>query len=379
MHPYRDGDQHYVYEFQINWKLSCEGEVSMRLEQMSGYFFPTLAVWPKPWYEAGLWQMYDLKLREDGSLGWYKSYLENSVGHAKADVYESYDDAKIVAEKRNNELKDTLDKLDVVPSKKASLSLKVDKAVTGQSRLFGEEQLMLLEGIRRHAKSPRPLESDIVLPEKCESLLEPLMEVLQQTPYVNFVRLRRFGVSLLREGNHDWSTRAKHTQLTAKYFYREKIAAAYGLNGAEHWGETKAKIREILLPRANQLLQLASVKRMLSEAELRGKKVVVASGFVFWFEDKDSVGWIVKEASYSKVDTSGNTLWKEGTILSTNHGRIVVLPYVKESGEFVQGHTKNAPHDGKAKLRHPKEFVELPFEVLEDDLMIGLFGDLKYE
>ncbi|MEZ8512800.1 hypothetical protein AB6D22_18305 [Vibrio splendidus] len=351
----------------------------MRLEQVSGYSFPTLAVWPKPWYESGLWQMHDFKLHEDGSLEWYKSYVDTASGHAKADVYDSYEDAKEVAVKRNHELISALDKLDVPASQKASLLLKVDKAVTRQSRLFGEEQLMLLEGIRRHSESPRPQENDIVLPEKCVSLLKPLMDVLQETPYVKLVRLKSFGVSLLRQGDHDWSTRAKHTKLTAKFFYREKIAAAYGLDGAAHWGQTKAKIREILLPRANQLLQLASVKRMLSEAELRGKKVVVTSGFVFWFEDKDSVGWVVKEASYSQAEKSGNTLWKEGTILSSNHGRIVVLPYVKENGEYVQGHTKNAPHDGKAKPRHPKEYVELPYEVLEDDLMIGLFGDLKYE
>ncbi|MEZ8260330.1 hypothetical protein AB6C49_23600 [Vibrio cyclitrophicus] len=283
----------------------------MRLEQMSGYSFPTLAVWPKPWYESGLWQMHDFKLHEDGSLEWYKSYVETASGHAKADVYDSYEDAKEVAVKRNHELISALDKLDVPASQKASLLLKVDKAVTRQSRLFGEEQLMLLEGIRRHSESPRPQENDIVLPEKCVSLLKPLMDVLQETPYVKLVRLKSFGVSLLRQGDHDWSTRAKHTKLTAKFFYREKIAAAYGLDGAAHWGQTKAKIREILLPRANQLLQLASVKRMLSEAELRGKKVVVTSGFVFWFEDKDSVGWVVKEASYSQAEKSGNTLWKE--------------------------------------------------------------------
>ncbi|MBU2894583.1 hypothetical protein KO495_14830 [Colwellia sp. D2M02] len=81
----------------------------------------------------------------------------------------------------------------------------------------------------------------------------------------------------------------------------------------------------------------------------------------------------------SEAEKSGNTLWRRGTILSKNHGRIVVLPYEKENGEFVQGHTKNAPHDGKAKPRHPKEYVNLPYEVLEDDLMIGLFGELKYE
>ena len=39
------------------------------------------------------------------------------------------------------------------------------------------------------------------------------------------------------------------------------------------------------------------------------------------------------------------------------------FPYIKVNGEKVQGHTKNAPHDGKAKPRHPSEYVELPFLV----------------
>ena len=351
----------------------------MRLEQMHGYALPTLATWPQPWVESCLWQMYELKLCKDNSLKWYRGYIELETNRVKADIYESYELAVEAAVERNNELSEKITNLTLPISEKQSLLLKVEKIVTRQSRLIGEEQLMLSEGIRRHQKTPRPSANSIVLPNDCGSLLEPLMAILQETPYITFVRLNRYGTSLLREKEHDWSTRAKHTQQTAKYFYREKIAAAFGLNGAEHWGKTKSKIREMLLPRANQLLQLASVKRMLAEAEQQGKKVVVASGFVFWFEENDNVGWIVKEVSYSEAEKYGNTLWKKGTILSKNHGRIVVLPYIKENGEFVQGHTKNAPHDGKAKPRHPKECVELPYEVLEDDLMIGLFGELKYE
>lgn len=351
----------------------------MLSEQIPGYSLQTLAAWPQPWYENLLWQMYELKRCEDGSLRWYLGWIESVTKHVKADVYKTYELAVDAAIQRNNELSEKLTNLNLPVTEKESLLLKVEKEVTRKSRLFSEEQLMLSEGIRRHQKSPRPSANDIVLSDNCENLREPLMEILRETPYINFVRLQRYGTSLLREKEHDWSTRAKHTKQTAKYFYREKIAAAFGFSGFEHWGKTKSKIREILLPRANQLLQLASVKRMLAEAEQQGKKVVVVSGFVFWFEENDHVGWIVKEVSYSEAEKSGNTLWKRGTILSKNHGRIVVLPYIKENGEFVQGHTKNAPHDGKAKPRHPKDYVKLPYEVLEDDQMIGLFGELKYE
>lgn len=354
-------------------------ESFMRIEQMPGYSLPTLAVWPQPWYEGCLWQMYELKLRKDGSLHWYIGFYEFDTNHVKADVYDTYESAVQIAKKRNLELNITFNQLELAKHERESLQLKIEKEVTRQSRLFGEEQLMLSEGLSRHKETPRPRAEDLILPSNNENIRSSLTEILNETPYVNFVRLKRYGISLLKEGHNDWTTRAKHTKQTAKYFYREKIAAAFGLNGAEHWGKTKSKIREILLPRANQLLQLASVKRMLAEAEILGKKVVVASGFVFWFEENNNVGWVVKEVSYTSAEKSGNTLWKKGTILSKNHGRIVVLPYIKENGELVQGHTKNAPHDGIAKPRHPKEYVELPYEVLDDDLMLGLFGELKYE
>lgn len=72
-------------------------------------------------------------------------------------------------------------------------------------------------------------------------------------------------------------------------------------------------------------------------------------------------------------------MWKEGTIRSTNHGRLVILPYIKESGEQVRGHTRNGPNDGRAKPRHPDHYVDIPFAQLDGDLMIGLFGELPYE
>lgn len=351
----------------------------MWLEQIPGYSLPTLAVWPQPWYEACMWQMYDLKCHKDGSLKWYKSFIELESKHLRADVYDSYESAIIAAVKINAELSMTFAKLDLSISEKESLELKINKEITKQSRLLGEEQLMLSEAIRRHQKVPRPSIDDIVLPKNCDNIIDSLLEVLNETPYVNFIRLKKYGISVLRKGGNDWSIIAKHTKQTAKYFYREKIAAGFGLNGFTHWGNTKSNIRKILLPRANQLLQLASMKRILDDAERQGKKVIVLSGFVFWFEEDGNVGWVVKEVSYSDAEKSGNTLWESGKILSKNHGRIVVLPYVKENGDFVQGHTKNAPHDGKAKPRHSKEYLELPYEILDDDLMIGLFGELKYE
>jgi hypothetical protein len=135
----------------------------------------------------------------------------------------------------------------------------------------------------------------------------------------------------------------------------------------------------MLLPRANELLQLASVKRILADALTQGLRIVVLGGFVFWYEDRGAMGWTIKSVASESAGGNGETIWYEGTILSRNHGRIVVLPYIKENGERVQGHTKNAAADGKALPRHRDEFLELPFRVLEGDLMCGLFGELHYD
>ncbi|UQV18974.1 hypothetical protein MU852_03655 [Brevundimonas albigilva] len=117
---------------------------------------------------------------------------------------------------------------------------------------------------------------------------------------------------------------------------------------------------------------------MLAEALARGERMLVSNGIVFWYEPDGQLGWMVKSTTSDKGE-DGATLWREGTILSTNHGRLVVLPYIKENGEFVRGHTKNGPGDGRAKPRHPDHYVEIPFRELKGDLMIGLFGELPYE
>jgi len=101
---------------------------------------------------------------------------------------------------------------------------------------------------------------------------------------------------------------------------------------------------------------------MLADARMRGQRVLVCAGFVFWYEDDGVVPrWVVKSTGGESSSEEGNTLWHEGTILSKNHGRIVVLPYIKENGEKVQGHKRNAPHDGKALPLNPDQYVYLPF------------------
>lgn len=353
----------------------------MRLEKLPGFGLIELAIWPQPFYESGSWVMFSLKLRPDNTLHWYRRFVEKQErgNHAFAEIYKDYSEATEVALQLNKKLKGNINQIPATDLVKSSLCLKAEKALTAKMRLMNEEQLMLEVAIKKHANNTKGISGAIVLESGLEKLRDVLSDILYEMPYLKFVYIRQYGISLSCNENNIWSRANIPVNKAAKIFYQERIARGYGLSGFSHWGKTKSTIRSMLLPRANQLLQLASVKRMLAEAKMKGQKVLLVDGFIFWYEEHNQIGWVVKEANDSGATSKGNTLWKEGTILSKNHGRIVVLPYIKENGEFVQGHTKNAPHDGKALPRHQEEYVELPFEVLEGDFMRGLFGELVYE
>ena len=241
---------------------------------------------------------------------------------------------------------------------------------------------MLAEALRRHADDERPDAEVLKLDPAAEAYRHDLAEQLAIMPYLHVARVGRSNsrwahLLLYRNADSVWSKPYHAGEKAAQVAERAKIANGFGFGAGQHWGIAKAKIRQMLLPRANQLLQLASVKRLLAEALARGERMIVSNGIVFWWED-GTVGWQVKQTASSR-ESEGETIWKEGTILSTNHGRLVVLPYIKENGEHVRGHTKNGPNDGRALPRHPEEYVEIPFSQYDGDLMIGLFGELPYE
>lgn len=323
--------------------------------------------------------MWALKLKPDGVLKWMRHYIE-SDGHVKAQIYKTFKEANSVANEFNKAIRERVSSLGLSDELRLSISLQAEKSVTAEERLAQEEQLMLAEANRRSLSFPKPDIHDLILPAKDgEKYRNDLYQSLCESPKIQIVQLSNHRVSLRRKGEFDWSTVITTNAKTGQYCFRERIASAFDMSGVEHWGETKAKIRDLLLPRANKLLQIASVQRMLDEALARGQHVLVVGSFVFWYEQGKEVGWTVKSLGGNSVAKDGETLWKEGKIVSKNHGRIVVLPYIKENGELVQGHTKNSPKDGKALPRHPDYFLELPFEVLDGDLMIGLFGELPYE
>lgn len=354
----------------------------MHISKMPGFLEPTIAVSPFPWYENhGYWMLYALKIQPDSSLKWKRHFIDDGRGHAKAEVYRSYEESRAAACSFNVAAEERINAIVFGEETRASMLLKAEKEITAQQRLRNEEQLMLAEGLRRSRLQPRPANNSLIIPDWSaeEELREALYQLLLETPNLRIAQLKDQRVTLVRKGEVDWSRVVGTNKATGIKYFRDRIASGFGLSGLTHWGKTKSEIRTLLLPRANELLQRASVKKILAEALAQGLRIVVLGGFVFWYETSGTVGWCVKSVAGSSSEEEADTLWLEGTIVSKNHGRIVVLPYIKENGDLVQGHTKNAAHDGRALPRHPDEYLELPFKVLEGDLMQGLFGELIYD
>jgi hypothetical protein len=337
-----------------------------------------LAIWPVPDRSYDRWWMQELIEQTDGSVKWRDRRIPTESGHVRMDVHLDVATAKASVESLNPLFAGQLAQRDINPEAKRSLQLKVQKALLARERLQNEEGLMLAEAIRRNAAMPRPTAANVRLDPDTESIREELMARLQEMPYLKAALVGSPRSAVFLRQNGKWSAPRRVTRHGAALVARAEIANGFGFSHEAHWGRCKAAIRKILLPRANQLLQLAGVQRMLAEALARGEKVLVCGPYVFWYEEDGSIGWQVKMTHSDRV-SEGATVWKEGTILSTNHGRLVILPYIKEDGEKVRGHTRNAPGDGKALPRHPDHFADIPFREISGDLMIGLFGELPYE
>lgn len=342
-----------------------------------------LAVWPhyRPLFER--WFMQELIDKGELAPIWRERMVPGDNDAVFADHYPDRDAAIAAANALNPSLRQAFSARSMDPIVKRSLELKIDKALQAKQRLQEEEALMLTEAMRRHVNEKRPEVASLKLAPESERYRQDLAEQLARMPYLRVAKVgrsnNRWTHSLLYQGPDGvWSKPYHAGEQAALTAERAKIANGFALSASTHWGKTKASIRQILLPRANQLLQLASVQRMLAEALARGERVLVSNGIVFWYEPDGGIGWQVKETSSTR-ESEGATIWKEGMILSTNHGRLVVLPYIKESGEQVRGHTKNGPNDGRALPRHRDHYVEIPFQLYDGDLMIGLLGELPYE
>ena len=311
-------------------------------------------------------------LLSNGNLKWF-----HHISTQKFIQFSSFADGINYIKEHSDDLLRNITTLNLTSVDQANLELKVSKAISCKTRLIEEEVLMLRVAKIFKQSHPIPPKKDIQI--KYESLREPLFEILSSTPYLSVAAIPRYGLFLKKVNDNEWEHVAKSTKKNICLFHRAKICEGFDLNPYGHWGKNKALIRSFLLPRANQLLQLSSVKKLLADALAKGQKVLVWGSHVFWYEES-TLRWEVKMVNerYESPSTN-NTLWTKGTIISKNHGRLIVLPYIKSDGTKVSGHTKNAPHDTKAIARAPNEYTELPFNCIDGDLMYGLLGNLHYE
>jgi hypothetical protein len=331
----------------------------------------------------GVWTLKRLVCPPNGELKWVVLFQSGTGPYSRPVTFgQDRATAEAAAEEARRSLRINLEPERLNESGASSQSLKISKAVVSRKRLDEEEDMMRSEAIKRHAASPRvPVESLVIAPES-GVYRDEIITKTREMPYLQTMMVGSYGsraVVLSRDGvswGKPWQRFSAHDASVAA---RAEISEGFGFGPRLNWSSTKAEIRRILLPRANELLKLAGVKRLLDEALAQGKRALVIGSFVFWYEAEGQVGWIVKALGSSKAGGDGDTIWEAGKIVSKNHGRIVVLPYLKEKGEHVSGYTKNVAGDGPALPRHPTQYVEIPFDRLEGDAMIKLMGELPYE
>lgn len=331
----------------------------------------------------GVWMLIRLVCPDGGKPKW-KPLFESGIGpYGKIITFgQDQEAAENAAEKCRRSLGFNVDFERLHECGTTSQSLKISKAVVSRKRLKEEEALMHREAIRRHEKDLRIPEEKISVPPKLQKYRDEIISKTREMPYLRTMMVGMGGSRRVFTSDDGvcWDAAFYgYTLQESKIAYRAEISEGFGISSLNNWSTTKAKIRRMLLPRVNQLLMLASVRKMLDEALAEGKRALVLNNFVFWYEPDGNVGWEVKEVGAPKGHGDDAATWEAGKIISKNHGRIVVLPYTKKNGEYVDGYTKNSAGDGPALPRHPNEYVEIGFHRLEGDAMIKLMGELPYE
>jgi len=344
----------------------------------------TPAYWVRTKFEAYFdrWFLEDLKFSATGEPRWVKRREITRHGLMAPAFRDDEATARADARRLSRELSPDID-LDKLSENHAdSRSLKLAKAVVASNRHDEEQALMFAEAKRRHAALVPPKIDQLTLSGGREEERSELYRKLLDLPYLRMVTLGG-GVTraiYISQDGVAWrrATNGYLSRRDAEIVHRARISDGFGLNAFEHWGTTKAAIRKILLPSAIKLLQLEPMKVMLAEALAQGRTAVVLDRFVFWYESDGTVGWTVKELGSPGKSDSDPAEWAQGTIISKNFGRIVVLPFTKDDGERVNGYTRNGPGDGPAKPRVPGQHKEIPFTRLSGDAALGLFGELPY-
>lgn len=146
---------------------------------------------------------------------------------------------------------------------------------------------------------------------------------------------------------------------------RAQATDAFGENPLEHWGRVRARLlNRLKAPELDISHREAAIKR-LAEARLQGVVFVVIGNIGFYWEEETG-NWHRRDFDRpgTDVSTSRSRLWREGPIISNNHGRVIVLPFIKSDGTKVEGYTKNAPYQGAAEPRLSP--IDIPFAIYDD-------------
>lgn len=333
----------------------------------------TLAVWPSYRPLEDRWGLEELFYRGERAPQWRNYHAPHGSAHHPDEAT-----AKSAADKLNHDLRAAFDARQMDPRLKTSLRLKVLKRVHAKARLADEEKHMLAEGQRRHRAATHIDPAELKLSDASARFRDELARQLSEMPYLEMALVGAPGSRhvIYRRSDGVWSKPYWASERSAAQAVRARIANGFDFSAKDHWGLVKAAIRKILLPGARPVLGDPRFQACLADALAEGTRVLVWNDIVFWYEE-DGSSWQEKRSAARKG--VGPILWREGTIVSVNHGRIVVLPYIKEDGTKVHGHTRNAAGEGPSKPRHPGRHLNIPFKRLKDDQTFDLRGTLHYE
>lgn len=164
----------------------------------------------------------------------------------------------------------------------------------------------------------------------------------------------------------EWGDRYEKWERKRQIAKRAMATDAFGEDPADHWGVVKSRLLRRLKPEMLGILHRRDVQERLDRARAEGISFVVFGDWGFlWNSERDR--WEQREFERPETDGGkglGSRLWREGRIVSNNHGRIIVLPFTKADGINVDGYTRNGPHQGRAEPR--AEPLEIPFAVYDD-------------
>jgi hypothetical protein len=202
-------------------------------------------------------------------------------------------------------------------------------------------------------------------------ILDLIAEALSAHPYLRHVVTdpstnARLWVSEDGRSWKEWGGPYEKWERKRQIAKRAKATDAFGEDPAEHWGVVKSRLLRRLKPEVLGILHRQDIQERLDLARAEKDAFVVFGDWGFlWNPERER--WEQRDFERPETDGDpgrGSHLWREGRIISSNHGRIIVLPFTKADGTTVDGYTRNAPHQGRSEPRANP--VEIPFKVYDD-------------